>query len=101
MPMPANREDLQRFLGVVTYLSKFIPNMSQKSAPLCQLLQEDVEWSWGQVEHDIFTSLKTSISSAQVLKFLDLKDPVTLSVQKMLVQFFCRMTAQSLMLLKP
>lgn len=36
MPTPANREDLQRFLGVVTYLSKFIPNMSQKSASLWQ-----------------------------------------------------------------
>ncbi len=32
MPTPANHDDLQRFLGVVTYLSKFIPNMSQKSA---------------------------------------------------------------------
>lgn len=63
MPTPANREDLQKFLGVVTYLSKFIPNMSQKSASLCQLLQKDVEWSWGQVEDDALTCLKTSISS--------------------------------------
>lgn len=45
MPTPANREDLQRFLGVVTYLPKFIPNMSQKSASLRQLLQKDIEWS--------------------------------------------------------
>ncbi|XP_022783269.1 uncharacterized protein K02A2.6-like [Stylophora pistillata] len=44
MPTPANREDLRRFLGVLTYLSKFIPNMSQKSAPLRQLLQKDVKW---------------------------------------------------------
>ena len=80
MPTPANREDLQRFLGVVTYLSKFIPNMSQKSAALRQLLQKDVEWSWGQVEEDTFTCLKTSISSAPVLKFFDPKEPVTLSV---------------------
>ena len=80
MPTPANREGLQRFLGVVTYLSKFIPNMSQKSAPLRQLLQKDVEWSWGQVEDDAFTSLKTAISSAPVLKFFDPKEPVTLSV---------------------
>ena len=80
MPAPANREDLQRFLGVVTYLSKFIPNMSQKSAPLRQLLQKDVKWSWGQLEEDTFTCLKTSISSAPVLKFFDPKEPVTLSV---------------------
>ena len=77
MPTPANREDLQRFLGVVTYLSKFIPNMSQKSVPLRQLLQKDVEWSRGQ-EEDTLTCLKTSISSAPVLKFP--KEPVTLSV---------------------
>ena len=32
MPIPTKREDLQRLLGVVTYLSKFISNMFQKSA---------------------------------------------------------------------
>ncbi|PFX34153.1 Transposon Tf2-9 polyprotein [Stylophora pistillata] len=80
MPTPANREDVRRFLGVLTYLSKFIPNMSLKSAPLCQLLQKDVEWSCEQVEDDAFTSLKTSISSAPVLKFFEPKEPVTLSV---------------------
>ena len=69
MATPANPEDLQRFLGVVTYLSKFIPNMSQKSAPLRQLLQKEAEWSRGQVEEDTFTCLKTSISSAPFLKF--------------------------------
>ena len=35
MPPPGDREELQRFLGVVTYLSKFIPNMSQKSVLHC------------------------------------------------------------------
>ena len=34
IPTPANRENLQRFLDVVTYLPEFIPNMPQKSAPL-------------------------------------------------------------------
>lgn len=104
MPTPANREGLQRFLGVVTHLSKFIPNMSQKSAPLRQLLQKDVEWSWGQVEDDAFTSLKTAISSAPVLKFFDPKEPVTLSVDassKVLVQSFRKMTAQLLTHPKP
>ena len=80
MPTPANREDLQRFLGVVTYLSKFIPNMSQESAPLRQLLQKDAEWSWAKAEDNAFTGLKTAISSAPVLKFFDSKKPVTLSV---------------------
>ena len=77
MPIPVNREELQRFLGVVTYLSKFIPNMSRKSAPLRQLLQKDVEWSWRQAEDDAFTSLKAAILSAPVLKFFDPEESVT------------------------
>ena len=80
MAPPGDREELQRFLGVVTYLSKFIPNMSQKSAPLRQLLQKDVEWSLGQAENEIFESLKTAISSTPVLKFFSPKEPVSLSV---------------------
>ena len=80
IPPPGDREELQRFLGVVTYLSKFIPNMSQESDPLRQLLQKDVEWSWGQAENEAFESLKTAISSTPVLKFKDPKEPVSLSV---------------------
>ena len=80
MPPPGDREELQRFLVVVTYLSKFILNMSQNSASLCQLLQNDVEWSWGQAENDAFESLKTAISSTPVLKFFNPKEPVSLSV---------------------
>ena len=80
MPPPGDREELQRFLGVVTYLSKFIPNMSQKSDPLRQLLQKDVEWSRGQAENEAFEILKTAISSTPVLKFKDPKEPVSLSV---------------------
>ena len=80
IPPPGDREELQRFLGVVTYLSKFIPNMSQKSAPLRQILQKDVEWSSGQAENEAFEILKTAISSKPVLKFLNPKEPVSLSV---------------------
>ena len=80
MPPLGDREELQRFLSVVTYLSKFIPNMSQIGAPLRQLLQKDVEWSWGQAENEAFESLKTAISSTPVLKFFNPKEPVSLSV---------------------
>ena len=64
----------------MTYLSKFIPNMSQKSASLRQLLQKDVEWSWGQTENEAFETVKTAISFTPVLKFLNPKEPVSLSV---------------------
>jgi len=39
-----NTEELQRFLGMITYLAKFIPNLLQTAVPLRTLLEKDVEW---------------------------------------------------------
>ena len=33
MPVPEDKEDLQRFLGMMTYLATFIPNFSEESQP--------------------------------------------------------------------
>ena len=46
MPTPANKEDLQHFLGMVTYISKFIPHFSQVALPLRALLKKDAVWQW-------------------------------------------------------
>ena len=36
MERPENKDDVRRFLGMVTYLAKFIPQLSKKSAPLLE-----------------------------------------------------------------
>jgi len=38
MPCPKNKEELQRFLGMLTYLGKFIPNLSHVASPLRALI---------------------------------------------------------------
>ena len=43
MPNPTPKTDLRRFLGMVAYLSKFIPNLSDQknlSTELCELILE-------------------------------------------------------------
>ena len=40
MSGPTNKQDLQRFMGMLAYLSKFIPNMAEESAPLRRLLEK-------------------------------------------------------------
>ena len=42
MPEPQNKGDVQRFLGIVTYMSKFIPNLSELSAPMRTLVSKEV-----------------------------------------------------------
>ncbi len=80
MPQPTNCEELKRFLGIVTYVAKFIPNMAQITAPLRQLLEKNVDWVWDQEQSKAFTTLKAAIVNPPVLKFFDQKQPVCLSV---------------------
>ena len=49
-PSPRNTTELKSYLGLLTYYSKFIPNMSTTLAPVNRLLSKDVEWKWTEVE---------------------------------------------------
>ncbi len=42
--LPEDKHSLQRFLGMTNYLAKFIPDYSEATAPLCELLRQDVDW---------------------------------------------------------
>ena len=80
MPTPSCKQDLQRLLGMINYLAKYIPNMSELTAPLRSLLKSDVPWAW-LPEHDTaLTNLKSVLSSAPVLRFYDPSLPTTLQV---------------------
>ena len=46
MPTPAHKQSLQRLLGMITYLGKFLPHLSDVTEPLRRLLDRDVEWHW-------------------------------------------------------
>ncbi|XP_047998126.1 uncharacterized protein K02A2.6-like [Leguminivora glycinivorella] len=80
MPTPHDRKSLERFLGAVNYLSKFIPNHSQRAAPLTNLLKKDNEWRWEQSEQKSFEDLKEVVCGAGVLALYDVDAPVLLSV---------------------
>lgn len=41
-----SKQDLRDLLGMVDYLSQYIRNMSEITAPLRSLLKDDVQWSW-------------------------------------------------------
>lgn len=74
------KKDVERFLGMVTYLAKFIPNMSQHTEPLRELTRDDVAWQWEGEHQNAFNKLKTMLTEAPLLRYYDVKLPVTLSV---------------------
>ena len=80
MPSPSSRKELERFLGMVNYLGKFIPNLSDVTAPLRDLLKQDIVWQWLPQHENALLNLKKLVTQAPVLAFYDANKPVLLSV---------------------
>ena len=79
MTEPQNKQELQTFLGFIQYLGKFMPNMSEVSAPLRQLTENTVEWHWTEEHVDSFRRLKNMATHSPVLRYYDPDRPLTLS----------------------
>lgn len=65
---------------MVQYLTKFIPDLSDISAPLRKLLENDIEWHWEEPQKKSFEQIKQLVTNAPTLKFYDVNKPVTMSV---------------------
>ena len=76
MPAPFDKEWVRRYLGLVQYLSKFIPNLSQVDASIRRLLKADVEFTWEHEQETSFTKLKHLCSTPPVLAYYDVNKPV-------------------------
>ena len=50
MPRPEKPEDVLRLNGMVNYLSRFLPNLSDVMKPLRDLTHKDVEWCWSDTQ---------------------------------------------------
>lgn len=77
---PENVKELQRFLGLITYLSKFLKDLADITAPLRALLQKDTAWYWDTEQENSFLKLKELLQKPPVLGYYDPKAPILLSV---------------------
>ena len=72
-PQPTTTKQLSSFLGMVTYLAGFIPNLATESEPLRKLLRVGTEWEWGEEQRVTFNKLKDLVSSDSVMAHFDCK----------------------------
>ena len=79
MPTPKDQSDLQRILGLVTYMSRFIPNMSNRTSVLRSLLEKDADWQWLPEHEKACQGIKHILSSHPVLQYYGERKPVKLS----------------------
>ena len=76
IPVPQNKTELQRFLGMCNYLAKFIPDLASVIAPLRCLLEKDTPWHFEAEKENAVKRLKEMVTSAPVLKYFNPKDPI-------------------------
>ena len=63
---------------MANYLAKFIPGMSEITAPLRELLKKQVTWHWAAKHQAAFKKIKEILSTDRVLRYYDVTKPVVL-----------------------
>ena len=70
-PVPTKVDELRRFLGIVNYMSKFLPNATDVLHPLHNLLKKDVTWTWSESQSNAFQAVKDMIVNSPMLYLYD------------------------------
>ena len=78
MLKPACLKDLQTFLGMVQYLSKFSPRITELAEPLHDLTKKHARYVWGPEHSHAFDDIKKEIVQAPILKYYDPKKETVL-----------------------
>ena len=71
IPAPSDAKQLMEFLGIATYMSPFIPHLSQNTAPLRDLLKKGTEFVWSASHQMSFEKVKQLICQEVMLSYFD------------------------------
>ncbi|XP_062557522.1 uncharacterized protein K02A2.6-like [Armigeres subalbatus] len=71
---PRSKEELRSFLGLVTYVSRFIPNLATLNSSLRVLIRQDSPFVWQGEHQESFDQLKKVVGSVEHLGYYDPKD---------------------------
>ncbi len=80
MERPNNKDELLSFLGMLAYVGKFLPNLSDISSNLRNLTKKDAVWVWDANSQRDFENLKKVLISSPTLRYFDVNKDVILSV---------------------
>ena len=75
---PTNVSEVQSFVGLVTFYSKFVPNRATMAAPIYQLTRKNV-LDWNEECQKAFQSLKQELISNRFLTYFNQKLPLIVS----------------------
>ena len=68
---PTSVHDVQSFLGMANYSSKYIPDFATLTAPLGELTKKNIRFQWQQPHQAAFEKLKNTLASAPCTSYFD------------------------------
>lgn len=71
MKPPQSLQDLQSYLGLVNYLSRFSPRLAEATAPLRELCKKQTVFVWESSQQQAFDTIKELITNTPVLAYFD------------------------------
>ena len=67
---------VRRFLGMIQYLEKFLPRLSEYTNILRRLTEKKISWHWTEPKQKEFKELKELVTSTQILKYYNIKEDI-------------------------
>jgi hypothetical protein len=77
---PKTAKALQEFLGIATYMSSFVPRLSELTAPLRELIKKEVPYDWTASHQTSFENIKSMIIREVTLSYYDVNKPTVIEV---------------------
>ena len=78
MPPPSSKREVQSFIGMINYLTKFLPRLTELSEPIRELVKDKVPFNWGPEHQESFAMLKKELVRAPVLAYYNPQKETTL-----------------------
>ena len=78
MTPPTNIQEMQSFLGMINYLNRYCPNLSELTEPLRMLCKQEVPYQWQAEQNKAFEEIKSAITQAPVLAYFKPELPIVI-----------------------
>ena len=76
MRSPTTIKEVQRIIGRLTAISRFLPKLAEQTQPIVQLLKKSARFTWTDDCEQIFQKLKVTLTSPPILHKPDTRQPL-------------------------
>ena len=76
MRSPTSVKEVQRLIGRLTAISRFLAKLAEQTQPIIQLLKKSAKFMWNDDCEQVFQKLKTTLTSPPILHKPDTHQPL-------------------------